>query len=66
MAKQRLTESCILYKKDITKVIERAKKENIIIITNGVEFNTNEIALKLAEKYDTKIISKKYIQYILD
>lgn len=39
----------ILYKKDIDKVIERAK--NVIIITNGVEYNTNEIALELSKKY---------------
>ena len=42
-----------LYEKELDKVIERAKKSGVkIIVTNGVEFNTNEISLRLAEKYD--------------
>jgi TatD DNase family protein len=40
------------YKKDLKKILERAKKANIgIIITNGINYETNLISLKLAEKY---------------
>jgi len=42
------------YKNDLKDVIERAKKNNMIIITNGVNFETNLFSLKLAE--DHKII----------
>jgi len=41
-----------LYEKDLKEVIERAKKAGVgVIVTNGVEFNTNELSLELAGKY---------------
>lgn len=40
------------YKKDLDQVIERAKKARVgLIITNGIDYATNLISLKLAEKY---------------
>src|SRR3989338_11164413 len=42
-----------LYFNDLDSVIERAKKAGLkLILTNGVDHKTNEIALKLAKKYD--------------
>ena len=40
------------YKKDLDQVIERAKKAGVkIILTNGIDYETNMAALKIAEKY---------------
>ena len=40
------------YKKDLKKVIERAKKVGIkYILTNGIDYETNLISIKLKEKY---------------
>jgi TatD DNase family protein len=42
-----------LYKGDIDKIIENAKKAGVVrIVTSGIDYNTNKIALALAEKYD--------------
>jgi TatD DNase family protein len=42
-----------LYKNDLDQVIERARKAGVSrIITSGIDFNTNKIALHLADKYD--------------
>jgi len=45
------------FKKDLSQVIERAKKKNMIIITSGVNPATNKIALEIAEKYDNVKVS---------
>lgn len=39
------------FEKDLDKVIERAEKSQVTIITSGVNPTTNRISLKIAEKY---------------
>jgi TatD DNase family protein len=39
------------YKDDLNKIIKRAEKENILIVTNGVDFHTNNFSLELAKKH---------------
>jgi len=39
------------FKKDLNKVVERARKSSILVITSGVNPATNKIALEIAEKY---------------
>jgi len=42
-----------LYEKDLKEVIVRAKKAGVgVIVTNGVEFHTNEVSLELAERFN--------------
>ena len=41
------------FKKDLDKVVERAKKAGVkAVLTSGVNSSTNRIVLELAEKYD--------------
>ena len=39
------------FEKDLDKVIDRARKKNVIVINSGVNPETNRKALELAEKY---------------
>ncbi len=45
------------FKEDLDKVIERARKKNMLVITSGVNPITNNIALGIAEKYDNVKVS---------
>jgi len=56
------------YKDDLDKVIENARKAGVVrIITSGIDWNTNNIALSLSDKYDiVKAALGRYPEDALD
>jgi TatD DNase family protein len=53
------------FSKDLDKVIERARKANMIIIASGVNPTTNRLALKIAEK-NKDLVKVSFGLYPLD
>lgn len=53
------------FKKDLDNVLERCKKNNVLVITSGVNPATNKIALKIAEKYPD-VVKVSFGLYPLD
>lgn len=53
------------FRQDLDKVIERARKSNVLIITSGVNPTTNRIALEIADKHKD-IVKVSFGLYPLD